>query len=173
MRILLKTVAIAAAVGLAAQPAFPCGDGWVPMNLVVTPRMKSGLRSAYLAAHPGLSPGAGRRPRPGRTYYGSYSATHYAVATFSVAGAPAYPTVFRTDARGRWHVRRQTHGGVCSDVVPVELIKVWWLRHSGGRCYVLPSSRTCGQDVALSQHLGQTQAVPDPAGADGSPVEGT
>ena len=93
MRILLKTVAIAAAVGLAAQPAFPCGDGWVPMNLVVTPRMKSGLRSAYLAAHPRLSPARVGAPacasRTAGRYSGSYSATHYAVATFSVAGAAA------------------------------------------------------------------------------------
>ena len=138
MGILLKSVSLAAAVGLAAQPSFACGDGWAPMNLVATPRVKSALRSAYLAAHPGLSPAQVGAPVAGRTYYGSYSATHYAVATFSVDGAPAYPTVLRTDARGRWHVRRQTHGGVCSDVVPVELIKVWWLEHWGGRCYVLP-----------------------------------
>jgi hypothetical protein len=139
MRILLKSICVAAAVGLAAQPSFACGDGWLPMNLVATSRVKSALRSAYLTAHPRLAAARVGAPVPGRTYYGSYSATQYAVATFSVGGASAYPTVFRTDARGRWHVRRQTHGGVCSDVVPVELIKMWWLRHWGGRCYVLPA----------------------------------
>ena len=138
MRILLKSVAVVAAAGLAAQPSFACGDDWMPVNLTATPRVKSALRAAYLAAHPRVSSAQVGAPVAGRTYYGSYSATYYAVATFPVGGAPAYPTVFRTDGRGRWHVRRQTHGGVCSDVVPVELIKAWWLEHWGGRCYVLP-----------------------------------
>jgi hypothetical protein len=108
------------------------------VNLKLTPRVKSSLRSAYLAAHPGLSQAAVGAPMPGRTYYGSYSGTQYAVATFSVGGSAAYPTVFRTDARGRWVVRRQTHGGVCTSVVPIDLIRAWWLEHWGGRCYVLP-----------------------------------
>jgi hypothetical protein len=138
MRILLKSVFVVAAVGLAAQPSFACGDGWMPLNLVATPRVKSALRAAYLSAHPRLSAAQVGAPAPGRTYYGSYSGTYYAVATFSVGGVSAHPIVFRTDARARWHVRRQTHGGVCTDVVPVELIKAWWLEHWGGRCYVLP-----------------------------------
>jgi hypothetical protein len=62
-----------------------------------------------------------------------------AAAVAVVAAGVAAPTIFRTDARGRWHVRRQTHGGVCSDVVPMDLIRAWWLEHWGGRCYVLPS----------------------------------
>ena len=59
--------------------------------------------------------------------------TSYAVATFASA-----PTIFRTDARGRWHVRAETDGRVCTTVVPVELIKVWSLRYGSGPCYVLP-----------------------------------
>ena len=71
---------------------------------------------------------------PGRTYYGDYSATRYAVATFG-----AYPTIFRADGRGRWHVRRETHGGICATVVPIGLINVWWLDHWGGLCFVEPA----------------------------------
>ena len=65
--------------------------------------------------------------------YGMYSGTSYAVATFG-----ATPTIFRTDGRGRWHVRAETDGRVCATVVPVELLKVWSLRHAAGACYVLP-----------------------------------
>jgi hypothetical protein len=132
----LSVVAVVAAV--LAGPAVACGDGWMGVNLVATPGVKSALRSAYAAAHPGLIPERVGTPMSGRTYYGSYSDTRYAVATFAVGSAPAYPTIFRTDARGRWHVRRQTHGAVCSDVVPAELIKVWWLDHGRGRCFVEP-----------------------------------
>ena len=134
-----RTVVLAVVVaGALAGPVLACGDGWMAVNLVATPRVKAQLRSAYLAAHPELAPAQVGSPVPGRTYYGSYSDIPYAVAAFSVGGAPAYPTVFSIDWRGRWHVRRQTHGGVCTNVVPVELIKVWWLEHWGGRCYVLP-----------------------------------
>jgi hypothetical protein len=138
MTLLRKILVLAAAAGLAAQPAIACGDGWMGVNLKLTPHVKSSLRSAYLAASPRVDADLVGAPVPGRTYYGSYSGTRYAVATFSVGGAAAYPTVFRTDIRGRWHVRRQTHGGVCTDVVPIDLIRAWWLEHWGGSCYVLP-----------------------------------
>ena len=62
-----------------------------------------------------------------------YSGTSYAVATFGSA-----PTIFRTDALGRWRVRAETESRVCATVVPVELLKVWSLQHAGGTCYVLP-----------------------------------
>jgi hypothetical protein len=125
--------ALAAAVlasGVLAGPVLACGGGWMGVNLVVKPGTKAALRSAYLAAHPG---GVVGDPVPGRTYYGSYSGTRYAVATFG-----AYPTIFRTDQHGRWHVRRETHGGICTNVVPIDLIKVWSLEHWGGNCYVEP-----------------------------------
>jgi hypothetical protein len=82
------------------------------------------LRVAYGAKH---------APLAGHTYYGMYSGTSYALATFGSA-----PTVFRTDARGRWHVRANTDGRICKSVVPVELMKVWSLRGIGGGCYVEP-----------------------------------
>ena len=125
----LGAAAVAAAV--LAGPVLACGDGWMGVNLVARPGVKATLRRAYLAAHPGAAVGD---PVPGRTYYGSYSGTRYAVATFG-----AYPTIFRTDAHGRWHVRRETHGGICTNVVPLDLIMVWSLEHWGGRCFVEPA----------------------------------
>jgi hypothetical protein len=111
--------------------ALACGDGWMGVNLVATPKVKAALRAAYVEAHPRARVGG---PAPGRTYYGDYSGTRYAVATFG-----AYPTIFRTDARGRWHVRRETHGGICTNVVPIDLVMVWSLEHWGGRCFVEPA----------------------------------
>jgi hypothetical protein len=99
-------------------------------NLVATQKVKAGLRAAYLSAHPGVH---ARGPASGSTYYGMYSGTSYALATFGSA-----PTVFRSDARGRWHVRADTDGRICTNLVPVELVKVWSLRHDRGSCYVLP-----------------------------------
>jgi hypothetical protein len=129
-----RTLAAAAvASGLLAGPVLACGDEWMGVNLVATPGVKAALRSAYLAAHPGLSSSRVGGPAPGRTYYGSYSGTRYAVATFG-----AYPTIFRTDQHGRWRVRRETHGGICTNVVPLDLIVVWSLEHWGGRCFVEP-----------------------------------
>jgi hypothetical protein len=134
VRALRMFAAGAVGAGVLAAPVLACGDEWMGVNLVATPGVKSALRSAYLAAHPGLSPSRVGGPAPGRTYYGSYSGTRYAVATFGV-----YPTIFRTDLHGRWHVRRETHGGICTYAVPLELIKVWYLEHWGGGCYVEPA----------------------------------
>ena len=133
MRALRTLAAAAVATGALAGPVLACGGGWMGVNLVAKPGTKAALRSAYLAAHPGLSPSRVGGPVPGRTYYGSYSGTRYAVATFG-----AYPTIFRTDQHGRWHVRRETHGGICTNVVPIDLIMAWSLEHWGGRCFVEP-----------------------------------
>jgi hypothetical protein len=128
----LRTIAASTITsGVLAGPVLACGGGWMGVNLVVKPGTKAALRAAYLAAHPGAEVGG---PVPGRTYYGSYSGTRYAVATFG-----RYPTIFRTDGHGRWRVRRETHGGVCTNVVPIDLITVWSLEHWGSRCYVEPA----------------------------------
>ena len=113
----LKLFSVVVAAGVLASPVLACGDGWMGMNLVATPDVKSQLRQAYLAANPELAPHEVGRAVAGRTYYGFYSGTSYAVATFR-----AYPTIFRTDQNGRWKVRRQTYGGVCTHVVPSKLI---------------------------------------------------
>jgi hypothetical protein len=135
MKALLATALAAAAF---ATPVLACGDGWMGENLVVTRNVKAGLRSAYLVAHPSLLPGRVSGPVSGRTYYGSYSGTRYAVATFTTGSGAAYPTIFRTDSRGRWHVRQQTRGEICTNVVPTDLVMVWWLEPTNGRCFVLP-----------------------------------
>ena len=131
---------LAAAVAAAAfaTPVLACGDGWMGENLVVTPNVKAGLRSAYLAAHPSLAPSRVSGPISGRTYYGSYSGTRYAVATFTTGSGARYPTIFRTDSRGRWHVRQQTRGEICTNVVPTDLVMAWWLEPANGRCFALP-----------------------------------
>jgi hypothetical protein len=115
-----------------AAPVLACGDGWMGKNLVATPGVKAALASTYAAAHPGATVGA---PVAGRTYYGSYSGTRYAVATFG-----RYPTIFKTDRHGRWHIRRQTHGAICESYVPLDLlIGHWWLERHDAHCYVPPS----------------------------------
>jgi hypothetical protein len=116
--------------GVFTPPVLACGDDWMGENLSVTPSVKAGLRTAYLAAHPRARVVS---PAQGSTYYGMYSGTSYAVATFGSA-----PTVFRTDARGHWHVRAETDGRICTNVVPVALVRVWSLRRASGSCYMLP-----------------------------------
>jgi hypothetical protein len=101
-----------------------CGDSWMAENLRVTPAVKDQLRRAYGAKH---------SPAAGHTYYGRYSGVRYAIATFG-----ALPTIFRTDAKDRWRVRAETHGNVCSTVVPVELLQAWALPSVGRDCYALP-----------------------------------
>jgi hypothetical protein len=105
-------------------PALACGDAWMGENMRVTTAVKRALQLAY---------GAKRAPLARHTYYGMYSGTSYALATFG-----ASPTVFRSDVAGRWHVRVNTHGRICKTVVPSELLKVWSLRSVGGGCYVEP-----------------------------------
>jgi hypothetical protein len=106
-------------------PVPACGDAWMAENLDVTQSVKKALQVAYGAMHP---------PLAGRTYYGRYSGVRYAVATFG-----PFPTIFRTDARNHWRVRQETHGAVCSIVVPVDLLKAWSLRPVSRTCYALPS----------------------------------
>jgi hypothetical protein len=110
-------------------PAVGCGDDWSAQNLVVTPKVKADLRAAYVSTHRDSS---ARAPRPGHTYFGTYSGTSYAVATFGRG-----PTIFRTDGHGLWRVRQDTRGLICSTVVPSELLKVWSLRRVTRTCYAL------------------------------------
>jgi hypothetical protein len=115
-------------VGATFTPPAGCGDGWMAQNLVVTRKVKADLRAAYASAHHGNAP----RALAGRTYYGSYSGTAYAIATFGRA-----PTIFRTDAHGLWRVRQDTSGSICSNVVPIHLIQAWSLRRVARSCYAL------------------------------------
>ena len=127
-----KTWGTYAAAGASlVPPALGCGDDWSAQNLVVTRKVKAGLRAAYALAHRGK---VVRGPIAGRTFYGTYSGTSYAVATFGAA-----PTIFRTDGHGLWRVRQDTSGSVCSNVVPTELLEVWSLRRVSRTCYALPA----------------------------------
>ena len=101
-----------------------CGDDWMGENMRVTKEVKEALRVAFHAKH---------APLAGHTYYGMYSGTSYALATFG-----RWPTVFRTDASGTWHVRATTTGRICGTVVPTELLKLWSLRGAGAGCFVEP-----------------------------------
>jgi hypothetical protein len=131
MKKTLTLVAAVAAAAAFAAPVLACGGGWIGKDLVATPKVKAALRTAYLEGHPGARVGA---PAPGHTYYGSWDGTLYAVATFG-----RYPTIFRADRHGRWHVRKETHGGICVDVVPSDLLSHhWWLKPYDARCYVEP-----------------------------------
>src|SRR5947208_1752367 len=134
MKRLLALAATAGTAAALAAPVLACGDGWMGKNLVATPGVKAALRAAYLEAHPALSEAQVGSPVPGCTYYGSYSGTRFAVATFG-----AYPTIFKTDRHGCWHVRRETHGAICESYVPLDLlIGHWWLERHDDHCYVLP-----------------------------------
>jgi hypothetical protein len=110
--------------GVYTPPALGCGDAWMAENLRVTSAVKEQLRRAYGATH---------LPLAGHTYYGRYSGVRYAIATFDTR-----PTVFRTDAHNRWHIRAEASDTVCSTVVPVELLRAWSLRPTARGCFVLP-----------------------------------
>ncbi len=132
-RALILMLVLAVALPLASTAA-GCGDSPNAVNLRLTAGVKGALRHAFLAANPG----ARAELVPGRTYYGLHVGIQYAVATFAVPGRTAYPAIFSDGGSGRWRLLRVTHGGVCSGVVPVDLIQTWWLVHWRGGCYVEP-----------------------------------
>ena len=125
-RIPILTLAVALAVPAAA---LACGDTPNAHNLVVTPQVRTALAQAY-AARTGVAATA----LPGRTYYGSHVGIQFAVATFGKE-----PAIFSDGGMGRWRLLRITHGGICSGVVPVDLIAQWHLAHWRGGCYVVPA----------------------------------
>jgi hypothetical protein len=123
-----------------AARALACGDGG-SMNEVASPKLKSALVDAFVTAHPRLLLRAHDVDRlAGHTYYGTMGGSGYAVATFVVRGRVWKPTILASYSGRRWHVVRQTHGGICSPWVPEELIQMWYLplsRSSG--CHVEPA----------------------------------
>jgi hypothetical protein len=132
-RALTLILVLAAALPLAAS-ASACGDAPNAVNLVLTRDVRGALRHAFTAARPGIRAELVR----GRTYYGYHVGIQYAVATFSIAGRTTYPAIFSDGGNGRWRLLRITHGGICSGVVPVDLIQAWSLVHWQGGCYVEP-----------------------------------
>ena len=117
----------AALAGPAAAVA--CGDTPNAHNLVVTPQVRAAIARAY-TARTGVTAAA----VPGKTYYGSHVGIQFAVATFG-----SRPAIFSDGGMGRWRLLRLTHGGVCSGVVPVDLIRAWAMTHWRGGCFTEPS----------------------------------
>ena len=127
-RLLLITTPFVLAACLAA-PVLACGDEPTAENLVIASRVKDALRSTYAAAHP-----AARGPLPG-TLYGRWNGATYAVARFEAPGRERTVTFLRSPSRAWRIVHETTSGTVCTDHVPLELIRTWWLVHTAGRCF--------------------------------------
>ena len=130
-RLLLISIPVLLAACLAA-PVLACDDEPMAENLVIAPRVKAALLSTYSAAHPGA-----RGPLPG-TFYGRWLGETYAVARFEVAGRDRTVTFVRHPSRA-WLAVHETAGSVCTDHVPLELIRAWWLAHTTGRCFAAVS----------------------------------
>jgi hypothetical protein len=121
MRLLLWA-ALASVVGTASSAAATPR----PVNLVATPAMKAQLHRTFLRLHSTLAPSRVRGPLNGRTYYGRYGPTEYAVATFSVdGGTDDQPEVFRRGRGRSWRDLGDTGGEVCPPRIPLPLIKLW------------------------------------------------
>jgi hypothetical protein len=132
----MKPVLLAVLALVLAAPALACGDSFNAENLVLTPTVKASLHRAFAA-------GSGRadaRLVPGHSYYALHVGIHFAVATFAVPGGEERPAIFTDDGLGKWRLLRITHGGVCSGVVPIDVIQSWWLVHWRGGCYVEPTA---------------------------------
>jgi hypothetical protein len=130
-RLLLISTPFVLAACLAA-PVLACGDEPMVKNLVIASRVKTALLSTYSAAHPGA-----RGPLPG-TFYGRWNGDAYAVARFELAGRERTVTFLRQPRRA-WRAVHETAGTVCTDHVPLELIRTWWLAHKSGRCFAVAS----------------------------------
>ena len=115
-----------------ATPVLACGDEPMPENLVIAQQVKNALRSTYSVSHPGA-----RGPLQG-TFYGRWAGNSYAVARFELAGRERTVTFFRHPSQ-KWRAVHETAETVCTDHVPVDLIRTWWLVHTGGRCFEVPS----------------------------------
>jgi hypothetical protein len=125
----ISILVLAAALAVPAA-ALACGDTPNAHNLIITPQVRAALAQAY-ASRTGLTATA----VPGRTYYGSHVGIQFALATFG----DGRPTIFSDGGMGRWRLLRITHGGICSGVVPLDLIAQWRLAHWRGGCYTEPA----------------------------------
>ena len=130
-RLLLISTPFVLAACLAA-PVLACGDEPMAENLIIAARVKDAIRTTYAAAHPGA-----RGPLPG-TFYGRWNGDTYAVARFDVAGRERTVTLFHAPGRV-WRAVHETAGAVCTDHVPLDLIRAWWLVHTTGRCFAVAS----------------------------------
>jgi hypothetical protein len=118
--ILLALLALSGAVATAGV------DAPGPVNLIATPAVKAQLHAAFMRLHSTIAPRRIRGPLEGRTYYGRYGSTKYAVATFSIdGGTDDQPELFRHRSGGAWRDLGDTGGEVCPGRIPMPLIKLW------------------------------------------------
>jgi hypothetical protein len=96
-------------------------------NLTATPAVKASLRSAFLASRSPVNPSRVEGPLAGKTYYGSYNGTRYALAVFSVPplGSQDQPEAFQTSSTGAWRDIGDTGG--CLNKIPKPLLAIWRL----------------------------------------------
>ena len=115
----LGLVAVALAAAAHAAPS--------PRNLVATAAVKAQLREAHLKAIPAADRKKVRGPLKGLTYYGSYGATRYAIATFSVEGLGTQdqPELFSKLSGKPWRDRGDTGGCISSKIIPAPLLRLW------------------------------------------------
>jgi len=102
-------------------------------RLPVTPKLQQKLRSVFVANHPDKNAAEITGPIKGTVHYGRYGAREYAIATFSVPYflTQGQPEVLSRAVGGRWVDRGEGGGSICSDMVPLPLLKAWKLRFSG------------------------------------------
>jgi hypothetical protein len=105
-----------------AAPAAP-----TPRNLVATTAVKAQLRAAHLLTIAAADRKKVRGPLQGLTYYGSYGATRYAIATFSAprVGTQDQPELFSRAVGKAWRDRGDTGGCISSRIVPAPLLRMW------------------------------------------------
>ena len=100
-------------------------------------RYAAPIRTAFARRY-GVSQRAVRGP-VGRFVIARYRGVEYALAAFERRGATrAQPELFTRRPRGRWTAAGPTHGRVCTDRVPLMVIRAWALRatRDSPTCYV-------------------------------------
>jgi hypothetical protein len=108
-----------------------------PQNLLATPAIKAALLSTFTKAHPQYAKRGIVGPEQGRTYYGRYGATEYAVASFDFRRGEIddQPEVFRRSVGGRWTDTGDTGGDVCPPRIPLPLLRTWkWSCRARASC---------------------------------------
>ena len=81
-----------------------------------------------------------RGPLKGSTYYGSYGASYYAIATFSRAGVGTQdqPELFSKAPGKQWRDRGDTGGCISSTIIPAPLLRLWGFQRDrlNAPCYL-------------------------------------
>lgn len=102
-------------------------------SLAVTLKLQNQLRAAFVANHRDKKAAEIDGPMKGTIHYGRYRNREYALADFSIPYflTVGQPEVFSRAVGGRWVDRGESGGSVCTDTVPLPLLKAWKLFNSG------------------------------------------